>query len=158
MRRRYISWLGTMFTNQRLTYVEISCPGRFFWPVGLSYSRANAVEPEKNVTFEHSGASSVCTTPVSAYTRGPLTNSAQRHSPAAVGTRELKLSFATSRFLCALDAGLWRVCECVEPTHDARGRVVAVALDLVCFGARRDFFFVSNRLHVYARLCTTPFS
>jgi hypothetical protein len=102
-----------------LGIVEISSPGRFFWPAGLSYSRANAVEPEKNVTFEHNGASSVCTTSVSAYTRGPLTDAAQRCSPAAVGTRELKLSFATSRFLCALDAGLWRVCERVEPTHDA---------------------------------------
>jgi hypothetical protein len=102
-----------------LGIVEISSPGRFFWPAGLSYSRANAVKREKNVTFEHSGASSVCTTSVSAYTRGPLTNAAQRHSPAAVDTRELKMSFATSRFLCALDAGLWRVCECVEPTHDA---------------------------------------
>ena len=99
--------------------VEISSAGRFFWPAGLSGSRANAVKHEKNVEFERNGVSSVCTTSAAACTRGPLTNAALDGVPAAVDTRELKMSFATSCFLCALDAVLCRVCRCVELTHDA---------------------------------------
>ena len=99
--------------------VEISYLGRFFWPAGLSYSRANAVKREKNVTFDRSGVSSVCTASALARSPGALTVAAQRRPPSAVCACEPKMSFATSRFLCALDAVMCRVCERVEPTHDA---------------------------------------
>lgn len=142
-----------------VTYsVEISYPGRFFWLAGLSYSRANAVKPEKNVTFEHNGASSVCTTSASAYTRGHLTDAAQRRSPAAVDTRELKMSFATCRFRLQSTAVTRRLSECVGVMCDVRGRVVSVSLILLSSTERCEFFFVVIRFSVSPRLPTTSFS